>query len=243
MLLKDKTALISGGSRGIGEAIVRAFVAQGAKVVFTFNNAQDKAELIVQELGADNVQAVKCDVTQKDEVLNAINSSIQFLGEIDILVNNAGVTKDNLLLRMSDEDWDIVMDTNLKATYWLSKSVLKYMLKSGGAIINISSIMGIYGNQGQANYAASKSAIIGLSKSIAKEYGSRNIRCNVIAPGWINTDMTEQLDESSQKEFQQSIALQRIGQPEEVAQVAVFLASQMSSYITGQVLQVCGGVK
>lgn len=243
MLLKDKTALISGGSRGIGEAIVRAFVAQGAKVVFTYNNAQDRAESIVQELGADSVQAVKCDVTQKDEILNAINSSIHFLGKIDVLVNNAGVTKDNLLLKMSDEDWDIVMDTNLKATYWLSKSVLKYMLKSGGSIINVSSIMGIYGNQGQANYAASKSAIIGLSKSIAKEYGSRNIRCNVIAPGWINTDMTEQLEESSQKEFQQSIALQRIGQPDEVAQVAVFLASQMSSYITGQVLQVCGCAK
>lgn len=243
MLLDNKTALITGGSRGIGEAVVRAFVLQGAKVVFTYQSSEQRACNLVNELGAENVKAIQCDGTQSEDVLNAVKVAHEFLGRIDILVNNAGITKDNLLLKMSETEWDDVIDTNLKSVFLFSKSVVRYMLRTGGAIVNVSSVMGINGNPGQANYAASKSGIIGFSKSVAHEYGSRNIRCNVIAPGWIQTEMTDNLQESVRNEFEKTVSLQRVGQACEVAQTAVFLASGMSSYITGQVIQVCGGLK
>ncbi len=243
MLLKNKTALVTGGSRGIGEAIVRAYVLQGAKVVFTYHSSEERAENLVNELEPENVKAIRCNGTQSEEVQSAVKSAHDFLGRIDILVNNAGITKDNLLLRMSETEWEDVIDNNLKSVFLFSKSVSKYMIRTGGSIINLSSVMGIYGNAGQANYAASKAGIIGFSKSVAQEYGSRNIRCNVIAPGWIQTEMTEQLPESAKEDLQKNVSLKRTGKVEEVAQTAVFLASDMSSYITGQVIQVCGGLK
>lgn len=243
MLLNNKTALITGGTRGIGEAVVRAFILQGAKVVFTYRSSGERADKLVNELGAENVKAVLCDGTQSEEVLNAVKIAHEFLGRIDILVNNAGITKDNLLLRMSETEWDDVIDTNLKSVFLFSKSVVRYMIRTGGVIVNISSVMGINGNPGQANYAASKSGIIGFSKSVAQEYGSRKIRCNVVAPGWIQTEMTDRLPETAKNEFEKTVSLQRVGQADEVAQSVVFLASDMSSYITGQVIQVCGGLK
>ena len=241
-LLNNKTALITGGAKGIGEAIVRAFVLNGAKVVFTYHSSPILAEQLVQELGEEQVKAIQCDGTKFQEVQITVKLAQEFLGKIDILVNNSGITKDNLLVRMSEEDWDIVMDTNLKSVFLFSKFVSKYMIRTGGSIVNMSSIMGIHGHAGQSNYAASKAGIIAFSKSIAQEYGSRNVRCNVIAPGWIQTEMTEKIAENLKEEFEKSVSLKRIGQSNEVAQVAVFLASDMSSYITGQVIQVCGGV-
>lgn len=243
MLLNNKTALITGGARGIGEAVVRAFVLQGAKVVFTYQRSEERAENLVHELGAENVRAVQCDGTQSEQVRDAVKIAYEFLGRIDILVNNAGITKDNLLLRMSETEWDDVIDTNLKSVFLFSKSVVRHMIRTGGTIVNISSVMGINGNPGQVNYAASKSGIIGFSKSVAQEYGSRNIRCNVVAPGWIQTEMTERLPDIVKNEFENVVSLQRVGQASEVAQSVVFLASDMSSYITGQVIQVCGGLK
>lgn len=243
MLLKNKKALITGGTRGIGEAIVRAYVLQGAKVIFTYHSSEEKAKNLVNELGEENVKAIQCDGTQSEEVQNTVKSAHEFLGNIDILVNNAGITKDNLLLRASEADWDEVIDTNLKSVFLFSKAVSKYMIRTGGSIINMSSVMGIYGNAGQTNYAASKAGMIGFSKSVAQEYGSRNIRCNVIAPGWIQTGMTENLPGSAKEELLKAVSLQRTGKAEEVANTAVFLASDMSSYITGQVIQVCGGLK
>lgn len=241
-LLNNKTALITGGAKGIGEAVVRAFVLNGVKVVFTYHSSSNQAQQLVQELGEQNIKAIQCDGTKSEEVDNAVKIAKEYLGQIDILVNNSGIAKDNLLLRMTEEDWDSVMNTNLKSVFLFSKLVCKYMIRTGGSIINMSSIMGVYGHAGQSNYAASKAGIIGFSKSIAQEYGSRNIRCNVIAPGWIQTDMTQSIAENLKEEFEKSVSLRRIGQTNEVAQVAVFLASEMSSYITGQVIQVCGGV-
>jgi 3-oxoacyl-[acyl-carrier protein] reductase len=241
-LLNNKTALITGGAKGIGEAVVRAFVLNGAKVVFTYHNSSKLAEQLVLELGEEHVKAIQCDGTNSEEVQNAVKTAHEFLGRIDILVNNSGIIKDNLLLRMTEDEWDNVLNTNLKSVFLFSKFVSKHMIRTGGSIVNMSSIMGINGHAGQSNYAASKAGIIGFSKSIAQEYGSRNIRCNVIAPGWIQTDMTDNISENLKEEFEKSVCLKRIGQPKEVAQVALFLASEMSSYITGQVIQVCGGV-
>lgn len=241
-LLNNKTALITGGAKGIGEAVVRAFVLNGAKVVFTYHSSSTQAEQLVEELGEENVKAIQCDGTDSNAVQSAVNAAHEYLGRIDILVNNSGITRDNLLLRMTEQDWDLVMDTNLKSVFLFSKFVAKYMIRTGCSIVNMSSIMGLNGHAGQSNYAASKAGIIGFSKSIAQEYGSRNVRCNVIAPGWIQTDMTEKIAENLKEEFEKKVSLKRIGQANEVAQVAVFLASDMSSYITGQVIQVCGGV-
>lgn len=243
LLLENKIALVTGGSRGIGQAIVRQFVLQGARVVFTYFQSHEAASALVQELGADKVHALACDGKNAQEVQEAVKQAQSIWGRIDILVNNSGVTRDNILLRMSEEEWDEVMDTNLKSVFLFSKNACKYMLRTGGSIINISSIMGITGNVGQANYAASKAGIIALTKTIAQEYGSRNIRCNAIAPGWIQTDMTNRLDVSIQAEFEKQVCLQRVGTPDDVAQVAVFLASEMSSYITAEVIQVTGGIK
>lgn len=242
-LLQNKTALITGGAKGIGEAVVRAFVLQGAQVVFTFHHSEESAQKLILELGEDRVKAIHCDVTNTSSILEVVQKAYDQLGRIDILVNNAGRTKDNLVLRMSEEDWDEVMDTNLKSIFLFSKHALRYMVRTGGSIINMSSVMGLYGNTGQANYAASKAGVVGLSKSLAYEYGSRNVRCNVVAPGWIDTEMTKSLGIDKREEFEKSVSLRRIGTPQEVADSIVFLASDMSSYITGQVLQICGGLK
>ena len=243
MVLKDKTAVVTGGSRGIGEAIVRAFVSQGAKVVFTYLHSEEKANQLVEELGTNRVQAIQSDGIHAESVIQTVRKATEFLGYIDILVNNAGIISDSILLRMSESAWDEVIDTNLKSVFLYSKEIGKRMVKKGGSIINVSSVMGIHGNAGQSNYAASKAGIIGFSKSIAIEYGSRNIRCNVIAPGWIRTQMTAEISEIIQNQYEKSVSLRRIGTPEEVADVAVFLASSMSSYITGAVIEVSGGLR
>ncbi len=244
-LLANKTALITGGSRGIGKAMVERFVAAGANVAFTYHHSQTEAEQLIQELSSKHKQHLVC--YQSDAAsLSAAEALIAKVGKdfgtIDILVNNAGITRDTLLLRMQEAQWDAVINTNLKSVFNLTKSIMRPMLKQrAGSIINISSVVGLTGNAGQANYAASKAGIIGFSKSIAREVGSRNIRCNVIAPGFINTDMTDQLSEKIKQQFLERIALKRLGEAKEVADTAIFLASDLSTYITGQVISVCGG--
>lgn len=242
MLLKGKKVLVTGGTRGIGAAIVRAMVAEGALVAFTYLNAEEKAFQLVRELGNDKVFFIQCDSQQSSQINEAFKKAIEFLGGLDVLVNNAGITKDNLLLRMSEEQWENVLQTNLTAVFHFSKLAVKHMLRTGGSIINLSSVIGLKGNAGQSNYAASKAGIIGLSKSIALEMGGRNIRCNVIAPGFISTDMTANLPKEVIEQYLNEIPLKRMGNPEEVAQTAVFLASDMSSYVSGQVISVCGGI-
>jgi 3-oxoacyl-[acyl-carrier protein] reductase len=242
MLLQGKKALITGGSGGIGAALVRAFVLEGARVAFSYHRSEAAAMALVKELGTDNVVALPCDGADATSVAEGFQAALQFLGGMDILVNNAGITRDSLLLRLSEQDWDDVMDTNLKSVFLFTKQALRPMLRTGGSIINMSSVVGISGNAGQANYAASKAGIIAFSKSVAKEMGSRNIRCNVLAPGFVATTMTEALPSGVLETQLRHAALQRIGQPEEIAQAAVFLASDKSSYISGQVLSVCGGL-
>lgn len=244
-LLEAKTALVTGASRGIGRAIALKFAEQGANVAFTYNRSADKAKELEVELQALGVQAKAyqsdaADLKQAEALTEAV---MQDFGSINVLVNNAGITKDNLLLRMSEEDWDDVINTNLKSVYNLCKHVAYIMLKQKqGSIINLSSIVGMKGQGGQTNYAASKAGIIGFTKSLADELGARNIRCNAIAPGFIKTDMTEVLGEDAQKAFLASIPLRRMGEPEEIANAALFLASDLSSYVSGQVLSVCGGL-
>jgi 3-oxoacyl-[acyl-carrier protein] reductase len=242
MLLSGKNAIITGGSRGIGASMVRAFVYQGAQVVFTYHNSEDSARHLVEELGAEKVKAVQCDGRNPETVQSTIAEAVAWLGGLDVLVNNAGITKDGLLLRMSVEDWDTVIDTNLKSSFLFSKGVLKYMMRTGGSIIHISSVIGVHGNGGQSNYAASKAGIIGFSKSIAHEMGGKQIRSNVIAPGFIDTDMTAGISETIINQHLNNIPLKRVGRPEEVADMAVFLASEMSTYVSGQVIGVCGGL-
>lgn len=244
-LLQDKTILVTGGSRGIGEAIVRDLSSYGATVVFTYRASAVKAEAIVKELSSEGytVEALQSDASDFDSSGTLISTVIDKYEKIDVLVNNAGITQDNLMLRMKEEQWDKVIEVNLKSVFNLTKHVLRPMMKQRkGSIINISSVVGIFGNAGQANYAASKAGIIGFTKSIAKEVGSRNIRCNAIAPGFIQTEMTDELDEKTQQEYFRNIPLKRFGKPSEVADTVAFLSSDMSSYITGQVLSVCGGL-
>lgn len=245
-MLQNKIALITGGSRGIGESIVRTFAAQGATVVFTYLSSAEKAEALAKEVsGAHNVmvKAICSDASDYGQAENLINQVVEEFGRIDILVNNAGITKDTLMLRMSEEQWDKVMEVNLKSVFNLTKHVLKPMMKNkSGSIINMGSVVGVFGNAGQANYAASKAGIIGFSKSIAKEVGSRNIRCNVIAPGFIETDMTHVLTEEQKKAYADSIPLKKLGSGDDVANACVFLGSDMGQYLTGQVLSVCGGL-
>lgn len=244
-LLNGKVALITGGSRGIGEAIVLKFAQEGADIAFTYLSSDEKAQGVVREAVNYGVKVIayRSDASDYQQAEKLINDVTEAFGKIDILINNAGITKDTLMLRMSEEHWDQVMDVNLKSVFNLTKHVLKPMMKNkSGSIINMGSVVGVFGNAGQANYAASKAGIIGFSKSIAKEVGSRNIRCNVIAPGFIETDMTHVLTEEQKKAYIDSIPLKRLGIGNDVAQACVYLGSDMSTYVSGQVLSVCGGL-
>lgn len=244
-LLQDKVALITGGSRGIGAALVRRFAEHGAHVAFTYRSSSAEAEAIVTELTGMGVKAkaYQSDAGSFTEAEALINAVVADFGQLDVLINNAGITQDTLMLRMTEEQWDKVISTNLKSVFNLSKHALRPMMKSrGGAIINMGSIVGITGNAGQANYAASKAGIIGFSKSLAKEMGSRNIRCNTVAPGFIETDMTDQLDEKTRDAYLSNIPLKRFGKANEVADVCVFLASDMGAYVSGQTISVCGAL-
>ena len=244
-LLKDKVALITGGSRGIGEAIVRQFAEMGCDVAFTYRSSGESAENIVKEasVAGRNVKAYKSDAANFDQAGELVKSVIEDFGKIDILINNAGITKDNLMLRMGEDQWDQVIEVNLKSVFNLTKHTIRHMLKARfGSIINMSSVVGLKGNAGQSNYAASKAGIVGFSKSVALELGSRNIRSNVIAPGFIETEMTDKLDAAVVQNWRDSIPLKRGGKPEDIANACVFLASDMSTYITGQTLSVDGGM-
>lgn len=242
-MVKDKVVLITGGSRGIGAEIVKRFVANGAKVAFTYRSSSEKANALIDSLDSDQVKAYQSDASDYNQAEVLVNQVLSDFGTIDVLINNAGITKDNLILRMNEEQWDQVIQTNLKSVFNLSKHVVRPMMKNrNGAIINIGSVVGIFGNAGQTNYASSKAGVIGFSKSLAKELGSRNIRCNVIAPGFIETEMTDALTDDQVKSYQEIIPLGRLGKSEEVANACIFLASDMGKYITGQVLSVCGGM-
>ena len=244
-LLENKTVLITGASRGIGKGIATVFAEHGANVVFSYSSSVDAANALETELQALGVQAKgyqsnAADFEQSQELVENILADFS---TIDVLINNAGITKDNLLMRISEEDFDKVIEVNLKSVFNLTKAVQRTMLKQRhGSIINMSSVVGVKGNAGQSNYAASKAGIIGFSKSVALELGSRNIRCNVIAPGFIETEMTAQLSEDVVAGWRAGIPLKRGGTPNDVANACVFLASDLSSYITGQVLSVDGGM-
>ncbi|UOB17531.1 3-oxoacyl-[acyl-carrier-protein] reductase [Abyssalbus ytuae] len=244
-LLEGKTAIITGASRGIGKGIAKVFAEHGANIAFTYSSSVDAAKELEKELNALGIKAKgyqsnAADFTQAQELADEV---VKEFGSIDVLINNAGITKDNLLMRISEEDFDKVIEVNLKSVFNMTKAVQRTMLKQRkGSIINMSSVVGIKGNAGQSNYAASKAGIIGFTKSIALELGSRNIRSNVIAPGFIETEMTGVLDEKVVQGWRDAIPLKRGGQPEDVANACVFLASDLSAYITGQVINVDGGM-
>ncbi len=244
-LLEGKTALITGGARGIGKAIALRLAGEGANVAFSDLNYDDNAMALEKELEALGVKAkgYASDASSFDGSDKLITDVVNDFGRIDVLVNNAGITRDNLLMRMSEADWDLVIKVNLKSIFNLTKAVQRVMLKQrSGSIINMSSVVGVSGNAGQSNYSASKAGLIGFTKSMAQELGSRNIRCNAIAPGFIETDMTAKLPEDVRKAWIDGIPLKRGGKPEDVADVTLFLASDLSSYVTGQVISVCGGM-
>jgi 3-oxoacyl-[acyl-carrier protein] reductase len=245
MLLENKVVLITGASRGIGKSIAEECVKQGAIVAFTYLSSEEKARALEAELTANGgtAKGFKSDASKFEEAQQLIDDVVNTFGTIDVLVNNAGITRDTLLMRMSEEQWDEVINTNLKSAFNLTKAVIKPMLKARyGSIINMSSVVGVQGNAGQSNYAASKAGLIGFTKSIAQELGSRNIRCNAIAPGFIETEMTGALDEKVVQGWRDSIPLKRGGLPTDVANATIFLASDMSAYITGQTIHVCGGM-
>ena len=242
-ILSGKIVLVTGGSRGIGEAIVLKFAELGADVAFTYQSSEEKANAVVAEAEkyGVRVKSYKSNAADYNEAETLINDVVTYFGKLDVLINNAGITKDTLMLRMSEEQWDQVMEVNLKSVFNLTKHALKPMMKQkAGSIINMSSVVGVFGNAGQANYAASKAGIIGFTKSIAKEVGSRNIRCNAIAPGFIETDMTHALTEDQKKAYIDNIPLKRLGTGEDVANACVYLGSDMSTYVSGQVISVCG---
>lgn len=244
-LLEGKVAFITGASRGIGKAIAIAFAEQGASIAFTDMRRDEIMEATEREIQAIGVKTVgyASDASSFDDSERTADEIAKEFGRIDILVNNAGITRDNLLMRMTEADWDLVIKVNLKSVFNLTKAVQKYMLKQrSGSIINMSSVVGVNGNAGQSNYSASKAGLIGFTKSVAQELGSRNIRCNAIAPGYIETEMTAKLSEEVRKEWAAQIPLRRGGKPEDVAQACVFFASDLSGYVTGQVLSVCGGM-
>ena len=244
-LLENKTVLITGASRGIGKGIATVFAEHGANVVFTYSSSVDAANALETELQALGVQAkgYQSNAADFEQAQELVENVLADFSTIDVLINNAGITKDNLLMRISEEDFDKVIEVNLKSVFNLTKAVQRTMLKQRyGSIINMSSVVGVKGNAGQSNYAASKAGIIGFSKSVALELGSRNIRCNVIAPGFIETEMTAQLSEDVVAGWRAGIPLKRGGTPNDVANACVFLASDLSSYITGQVINVDGGM-
>ena len=245
MLLKDKNVIITGASRGIGKGIAIEFAKQGANVAFTYSRSVDEAKTLEKELSNFGVKAksFQSDASNYDDSHKLIESILLDFDTIDVLVNNAGITKDNLLMRMQESDFDIVINVNLKSVFNMTKAVQKTMLKQRyGSIINMSSVVGVKGNAGQTNYAASKAGIIGFSKSVALELGSRNIRCNVVAPGFIETEMTAKLNEDTVNEWRKGIPLKRGGTPQDIANTCTWLASDLSSYVTGQVINVDGGM-
>lgn len=244
-LLENKTAIITGATRGIGRGIALEFANQGCNVAFTYSSSVDAATALENELKALGVNAkgYQSNAAEFDAAQDLAKNVLEEFGTIDVLVNNAGITKDNLLMRISEEDFDKVIEVNLKSVFNLTKAVIRPMMKQrAGSIINMSSVVGLKGNAGQANYAASKAGILGFSKSVALELGSRNIRSNVVAPGFIETEMTAKLDEKVVEGWRNEIPLKRGGTPEDIANACVFLASDMSSYITGQTLSVDGGM-
>lgn len=244
-LLEKKTAIITGATRGIGRGIAIEFAKQGANVAFTFNSSVDAANALEDELKAFGVSAkgYQSNAADFDAAQTLAKDVLSEFGAIDILVNNAGITKDNLLMRISEDEFDKVIEVNLKSVFNLTKAVIRPMMKNrSGSIINMSSVVGLKGNAGQTNYAASKAGIVGFSKSVALELGSRNVRSNVIAPGFIETEMTDKLDEATVQSWRDGIPLKRGGKPQDIANACVFLASEMSSYITGQTLSVDGGM-
>jgi len=245
-LLEGKVAVVTGGSRGIGKGIVNKLAEHGAKVVFTYVSSESAANAVAEEAASKygvEVVAVKNDAADFAQAEKLIEDTVSRFGRIDILVNNAGITRDNLLMRMSEADWDAVIDTNLKSLFNMTKAVQRTMLKQrSGSIINLSSVVGRSGNAGQANYAASKAVAIVFTQAVARELGSRNIRCNAIAPGFIETEMTEKLDEQTKNGWIQNIPLKRAGTTEDVANTVLFLGSDLSTYISGQTINVCGAM-
>ena len=245
MLLEGKVAIVTGASRGIGKAIAQQFIAQGAKVAFTYRSSAEAAAALEQELsaGGGTVKGFQSDAASMTDAERLVGEVVEAFGTVDVVINNAGITDDTLLMRMTEEQWDRVISVNLKSCFNLTKAVMRTMLKArSGSIVNISSVVGVQGNAGQANYAASKAGILGFTKSVALELGSRNIRCNAIAPGFIETEMTAKLDADTVQGWRDAIPLKRGGTPEDVANLCVFLASDMSAYITGQTLNVDGGM-
>lgn len=244
-LLEGKTALITGAARGIGKSIAMKFAQEGANVAFSDLNYDENMEVTEAELKALGIEAkgYASNAASLEESEKLVNDVVEDFGRLDILVNNAGITRDNLLMRMQEKDWDAVIAVNLKSAFNLTKSVQRTMMKQRtGSIINMSSVVGVSGNAGQSNYSASKAGMIGFTKSIAQELGSRGIRCNAIAPGFIETEMTHKLKDEVREAWVQTIPLRRSGKPEDVADVAVFLGSDLSSYVSGQVINVCGGM-
>lgn len=244
-LLAGKTALITGASRGIGEAIALKFAEHGASIAFTYLSSASRAQALVEKIEAMGGKAIafQSDASSYEAAEKLVQDVLAQFGDLDICVNNAGISKDNLLLRLTPEQWNDVINANLTSVYNLTKHVIKPMMKARmGSIINLSSVVGIRGNPGQSSYAASKAGIIGFTKSIAQELGSRNIRCNAIAPGFIETDMTHYLKDGGAEKWFEKIPMARFGKPEEVANVALFLASDLSSYVSGQVINACGGM-
>jgi 3-oxoacyl-[acyl-carrier protein] reductase len=244
-LLEGKTALITGAARGIGKAIAMKFASEGANIAFTDLAIDESGKTLINELESFGIKAkgYASNAANYDETQETVKEIMNDFGQIDVLVNNAGITRDGLLLRMSEQQWDMVININLKSAFNFIKAVTPIMMKQkSGSIINMSSVVGLSGNAGQANYSASKAGMIGLTKSIAKELGSRGVRANAIAPGFIITEMTGSLPEKVREEWEKLIPLRRCGTPEDVANVSVFLASNLSSYVTGQVIPVCGGM-
>lgn len=244
-LLQDKVVLVTGASRGIGRAIATHLASQGANIAFTYLSSVEKGEALAAELEALGVKAkgYRSDASEFDAAESLVNDVVQDFGQLDVLINNAGITRDTLLMRMTEDQWDEVMRVNLKSVFNLTKAATKPMMRARkGSIIQISSVVGLMGNAGQANYAASKAGMIGFTKSIAKELGSRNIRCNAIAPGFIETEMTGELNQDQLAEWLKNIPLKRAGNGEDIANACLFLASDLSTYITGQTLVVDGGM-